>query len=63
MIQPELNSVVRYSELNSLHHSLVLRFVEKCKFPKDGSSPKSLRYIGRYVLLKPLSFPVFLGFD
>ncbi|RWW39603.1 hypothetical protein BHE74_00055054 [Ensete ventricosum] len=44
----------QFSELNSLHHSLVLRFVEKCKFPEDGSSPKSLRYIGRYVLLKPL---------
>nr|XP_010927383.2 fructose-1,6-bisphosphatase, cytosolic [Elaeis guineensis] len=25
------------------------KFVEKCKFPKDGSSPKSLRYIGRYL--------------
>lgn len=24
------------------------QFVEKCKFPKDGSSSKSLRYIGRY---------------
>ncbi|KAH9757550.1 Fructose-1,6-bisphosphatase [Citrus sinensis] len=22
------------------------KYVEKCKFPKDGSSPKSLRYIG-----------------
>uniref|UniRef100_A0A0E0FW52 fructose-bisphosphatase n=2 Tax=Oryza TaxID=4527 RepID=A0A0E0FW52_ORYNI len=25
------------------------KFVEKCKFPKDGSSPKSLRYIGSMV--------------
>lgn len=25
------------------------RYVENCKFPKDGSSPKSLRYIGRYL--------------
>jgi fructose-1,6-bisphosphatase I len=24
------------------------KYVEKCKFPQDGSSPKSLRYIGRY---------------
>ncbi|XP_016646922.1 PREDICTED: fructose-1,6-bisphosphatase, cytosolic-like [Prunus mume] len=24
------------------------KYVEKCKFPKDGSSPKSLRYFGRY---------------
>ncbi|GKV31002.1 hypothetical protein SLEP1_g39751 [Rubroshorea leprosula] len=24
------------------------KYVENCKFPKDGSSPKSLRYIGRY---------------
>lgn len=26
------------------------RYVEKCKFPTDGSAAKSLRYIGRYVL-------------
>ncbi|GAB2300023.1 Fructose-1,6-bisphosphatase, cytosolic [Dionaea muscipula] len=26
------------------------RYVENCKFPKDGSSPKSLRYVGRYIL-------------
>ncbi|RDX82126.1 hypothetical protein CR513_37126 [Mucuna pruriens] len=25
------------------------KYVEKCKFPKDGSSPKSLRYIGSMV--------------
>ncbi|XP_072964673.1 fructose-1,6-bisphosphatase, cytosolic [Typha angustifolia] len=25
------------------------KFVEKCKFPQDGSSPKSLRYIGSMV--------------
>ncbi|KAL6840110.1 hypothetical protein ACP4OV_029920 [Aristida adscensionis] len=25
------------------------KFVEKCKYPKDGSSPKSLRYIGSMV--------------
>uniref|UniRef100_A0A452Z7E0 fructose-bisphosphatase n=1 Tax=Aegilops tauschii subsp. strangulata TaxID=200361 RepID=A0A452Z7E0_AEGTS len=24
------------------------KYVERCKFPQDGSSPKSLRYIGRY---------------
>ena len=27
--------------------------MEKCKFPKDGSSPKSLRYIGRYYGYEP----------
>ncbi|XP_006655360.1 fructose-1,6-bisphosphatase, cytosolic-like [Oryza brachyantha] len=27
----------------------VTKFVEKCKFPQDGSSPKSLRYIGSMV--------------
>ncbi|GAB2240422.1 hypothetical protein Droror1_Dr00020940 [Drosera rotundifolia] len=26
------------------------KYVENCKFPKDGSPPKSLRYVGRYVL-------------
>ncbi|CAI0396126.1 unnamed protein product [Linum tenue] len=26
-----------------------LRYVENCKFPKEGSSPKSLRYIGSMV--------------
>lgn len=31
------------------HHPSVFRYVEKCKFPKDGSSPKSLRYVGRYL--------------
>lgn len=25
------------------------KYVEKCKFPKDGDSPKSLRYIGSMV--------------
>ncbi|XP_043687691.1 fructose-1,6-bisphosphatase, cytosolic isoform X1 [Telopea speciosissima] len=25
------------------------KYVEKCKFPKDGSSPKSLRYVGSMV--------------
>ena len=24
------------------------KYVEKCKFPKDGSPAKSLRYVGRY---------------
>ncbi|KAG6529917.1 hypothetical protein ZIOFF_012134 [Zingiber officinale] len=28
-------------------HSMFFRYVEKCKFPDDGSSPKSLRYVGR----------------
>eukprot|EP01018_Ginkgo_biloba_P011785 Gb_39287 [translate_table: standard] len=28
------------------------KYVEKCKFPKDGSSPKSLRYIGRVCMFK-----------
>ncbi|CAL9103521.1 unnamed protein product [Musa acuminata var. zebrina] len=27
------------------------KHVENCKFPKDGSSPKSLRYIGRCLLI------------
>ncbi|KAL8167259.1 hypothetical protein V2J09_008758 [Rumex salicifolius] len=27
------------------------KFVEQCKFPTDGSSPKSLRYIGRFGLI------------
>lgn len=31
------------------YNYLTVRFVESCKFPKDGSSPKSLRYIGRYL--------------
>ncbi|CAL5376161.1 unnamed protein product [Camellia sinensis] len=26
------------------------KYVENSKFPKDGSSPKSLRYIGRYTV-------------
>ncbi|KAG6526105.1 hypothetical protein ZIOFF_016082 [Zingiber officinale] len=30
-------------------HSLFFRYVEKCKFPDDGSSPKSLRYVGSMV--------------
>ncbi|XP_010533395.1 PREDICTED: fructose-1,6-bisphosphatase, cytosolic-like [Tarenaya hassleriana] len=27
----------------------ITKYVEKCKFPKDGSSPKSLRYVGSMV--------------
>ena len=27
------------------------KYVQNAKFPKDGASPKSLRYIGRYSLL------------
>ncbi|MCI57898.1 fructose-16-bisphosphatase cytosolic-like, partial [Trifolium medium] len=30
-------------------------YVEKCKFPTDGSSAKSLRYIGRYYRLSTLA--------
>jgi len=26
------------------------KYVEKCKFPKDGSPAKSLRYVGRYYI-------------
>ncbi|XP_076894280.1 fructose-1,6-bisphosphatase, cytosolic isoform X2 [Bidens hawaiensis] len=32
------------------------KFVEKCKFPTDGSPAKSLRYIGRYLLIIISSF-------
>ena len=37
--------------------SFLSRYVEKCKFPKDGSSPKSLRYIGRYCAFSLLYYP------
>nr|DAD40031.1 TPA_asm: hypothetical protein HUJ06_014354 [Nelumbo nucifera] len=39
------------------------KYVDKCKFPKDGSSPKSLRYVGRYVLYLFKIFFIFLLFS
>jgi len=36
----------------------ICRYVERCKFPKDGSSPKSLRYVGRYL---PLCHSIFVS--
>ncbi|OMO77204.1 Fructose-1,6-bisphosphatase class 1/Sedoheputulose-1,7-bisphosphatase [Corchorus olitorius] len=38
-----------FTSMQLPHSFLELRYVEKCKFPKDGSSSKSLRYIGSMV--------------
>jgi len=35
------------NEAPAIAYTINHRFVEKCKYPKDGSPPKSLRYIGR----------------
>lgn len=43
-----VNSLISLLLVEEFHDISYFRYVEKCKFPKDGSSPKSLRYIGRY---------------
>ncbi|MQL93082.1 hypothetical protein Taro_025718 [Colocasia esculenta] len=49
---PKKGKIYSVNEGNAKHwDGPTTRYVEKCKFPQDGSSPKSLRYVGRYLQL------------
>jgi len=50
---------ISYLKFTNQVFFLDFRYVEKCKFPKDGSSSKSLRYIGRYKNCSEYLFRVF----
>ncbi|KAG2593175.1 fructose-1,6-bisphosphatase, cytosolic [Panicum virgatum] len=47
---PKKGKIYSVNEGNAKNwDAAVAKFVEKCKYPKDGSPPKSLRYIGSMV--------------
>eukprot|EP00270_Netrium_digitus_P000098 TRINITY_DN1011_c0_g1_i1.p1 TRINITY_DN1011_c0_g1~~TRINITY_DN1011_c0_g1_i1.p1 ORF type:complete len:344 (-),score=99.34 TRINITY_DN1011_c0_g1_i1:209-1240(-) len=47
---PERGKIYSVNEGNAKHwDKATTAYVERCKFPKDGSSPKSLRYVGSMV--------------
>lgn len=46
---PKKGKIYSVNEGNAKHWDQpTTKYVENAKFPKDGKSPKSLRYIGRY---------------
>lgn len=56
---PKKGKIYSVNEGNAKHWDQpTTKYVENAKFPKDGSSPKSLRYIGRYSInsLKMINF-------
>lgn len=48
--------------VNDIFNTIIFRYVDKCKFPKDGSAPKSLRYIGRYEIFWSTKYYLKLSF-